>query len=132
MKILLKDKNLHQTPFRKEVLAIFAKHGNAIPVSVLERELKVYNRITLYRTIKTFVSKGVIHEITISGEPSNYALCKEACDTHTHHHQHVHFKCIKCTNIFCVEMDNFPQISLAGYQINQLEIQASGICKKCR
>jgi len=128
---LLKNKKISKTPFRKEVLAIFNKYNNAIPLSVVEKELKAFNRITLYRTIKVFLEKGIIHEITINGEVSNYAICKEECDTLGHHHQHIHFKCSACGIIFCVEVDKFPTIILPKYKINQLEIQAIGLCQNC-
>ncbi|MFT5819066.1 MAG: Fur family ferric uptake transcriptional regulator [Crocinitomix sp.] len=131
MKDLLADKKLSKTPFRKEVLAIFNKYQNAIPLSTVEKELKDYNRITLYRTIKIFLGKGIIHEITISGEESNYAICQDDCDTEAHQHQHIHFKCNSCSTIFCVEMDQFPTVALPGYQIDELEIQATGLCKGC-
>jgi len=128
---LLKNKKLSETPFRKEVLAIFGRHNNAIPLSIVEKELKQYNRITLYRTIKIFLEKGIIHEITISGEESNYAICQEECATNNHQHQHIHFKCNRCGIIFCVEVDKFPTIILPEYKIEQLEIQATGLCKSC-
>ncbi len=131
MESLLKNKKLSQTPFRKGVLAIFAKHNNAIPLSKIEEELTEYNRITLYRTIKIFLKKGIIHEITINGAESNFAICREECDTIAHHHQHIHFKCKQCGIIFCVEVDRFPTIKLPEYKIDQLEIQATGWCKKC-
>jgi len=131
MQNVLKDKKLSQTPFREEVLAIFSRHNSAIPLSTIESELKKYDRVTLYRTIKIFLEKGIIHEITISGEESNFAICKEECESDMHQHQHIHFKCDSCDNIFCVEIDKFPSISIPDYQINQLEIQASGLCKQC-
>ncbi|MCF6353067.1 MAG: transcriptional repressor [Cyclobacteriaceae bacterium] len=131
MRNLLKDKKLSETPFRKEVLAIFIKYNNAIPLSIVEKDLKEYNRITLYRTIKIFVEKGIIHEISLSGEDSNYAICQEECDTGSHHHQHIHFKCNICRTISCVEINKFPTIQLPEYKIEQLEIQVTGMCKKC-
>lgn len=131
MKNLLKDRKISETPFRKEVLAIFAKYTNAIPLSVIENELNDYNRITLYRTIKIFLEKGIIHEITLSGESSNYAICKEECNKDKHQHQHIHFKCRVCSIISCVEIDVFPKIILPEYKIEQLEIQAIGLCKNC-
>lgn len=131
MSTLLKSKKLSETPFRKEVLEIFEKHNNAIPLSVVEQELDDYNRITLYRTIKIFLEKGILHEITISGESSNYAICQDACDSDAHNHQHIHFKCTACGIISCVEMDKFPTILLPDYKIEQLEIQAIGLCKNC-
>tara|TARA_B110000908_G_C10174038_1_gene412304 strand:+ start:202 stop:612 length:411 start_codon:yes stop_codon:yes gene_type:complete len=131
MKDLLKVKKISSTPFRKEVLAIFSKYNNAIPLSVVEKELKAYNRITLYRTIKIFLEKGIIHEISISGEESNYAICHDECSTMAHHHQHIHFKCRECKIIFCLEIDEFPNIKLPKYKIEALEIQATGVCKSC-
>lgn len=127
----LKSKKISETPFRKEVLEIFSRYDNAIPLSIVEKELKEYNRITLYRTIKLFVEKGIIHEITISGEDSNYAICKDECTTAEHHHHHVHFKCINCATIFCVEIDEFPTIKIPNYIINKIELQATGVCEKC-
>lgn len=131
MNKLLKSKKISETPFRREVLEIFSRHNNAIPLSIVEKELKEYNRITLYRTIKIFIEKGIIHEITISGEESNYAICKDECSTAVHHHHHIHFKCSSCNKIFCVEVDNIPSIKLPNYKIDQLEIQATGLCQKC-
>jgi len=131
MENLLKNKKLSETPFRKEVLAIFTKYNNAIPLSIIEKELNDYNRITLYRTIKVFLEKGIIHEISLNGNISNYAICKEKCDTTTHYHQHIHFKCSNCEIVFCVEVDKFPTIELPEYTIDHLEIQATGLCKNC-
>jgi Fur family ferric uptake transcriptional regulator len=128
---LLKNKNISKTPFRQKVLAIFAKHENAIPLSIVEKELKEYNRITLYRTIKVFLEKGILHKITISGEEPNYAICQEECSTAAHQHQHIHFKCKECATISCVEIDTFPNITLPKHKIEQLEIQAVGICQNC-
>lgn len=128
---ILKQKNLSETPFRLEVLAVFRNHKNAIPISVIETELTNFNRITLYRTIKIFIEKGIIHEITLSGNETNYAICKNECGDNTHHHQHIHFKCNSCDLIFCAEIDKFPNVSLPGYKIDNLEIQATGLCKTC-
>lgn len=128
---LLKSKKISETPFRKQVLDVFRKYSNAIPISVIEEELQDYNRITLYRTIKTFVEKGIIHEIAISGGVSNYATCKEECTTTNHQHHHIHFKCTKCEKIYCVAVKQFPDIELPDYQIDNLEIQATGRCKNC-
>jgi len=131
MKNLLKSKKLSETPFRKEVLAIFSNYENAIPMSVIEQDLKDYNRITLYRTIKIFIEKGVIHEIAMSGAASNYALCQDCCSSDQHQHQHIHFKCSQCEMVSCVQVTEFPSLTIPHYQIEQLEIQASGICKSC-
>jgi Fur family ferric uptake transcriptional regulator len=128
---LLKNKKISETPFRLEVLSIFNKYKNAIPLSVIEKDLKSYNRITLYRTIKVFLDKGIIHEISISGEDSNYAMCMEDCGSSLHNHNHIHFKCKSCEIISCVEIGDFPTVYLPNYKIEQIEIQATGLCINC-
>src|SRR5690554_3310720 len=60
---ILRDKNLRVTPFRKEVLEIFLENEHAISIQDIEEALVEFDRITLYRTIKSFTNKGVIHEI---------------------------------------------------------------------
>lgn len=128
---LLKQKKLSETPFRKEVLTIFKKYKNAIPLSVIENDLTNFNRITLYRTIKLFIEKRIIHEITLSGSETNYAICQNECTSESHYHQHIHFKCNVCQLIYCTEIDAFPNVSLPGYKIDNLEIQATGLCLSC-
>lgn len=132
MKELLQHKKLNVTPFRLEVLEVFAKYNTAIPLSVIEKELSNFNRITLYRTIKKFIASGVIHEIALSGEDNNFAICADNCGVHDHQHQHIHFKCEKCKSVQCVEIDTFPAIQIPNYTINNVEIQATGYCSQCQ
>ncbi|MEI6866013.1 transcriptional repressor [Flavicella sp.] len=132
MKKILKSNQLSVTPFRKEVLSIIYNHKEAVPLSVFEQELKNYNRITLYRTLKVFLEKKIIHEIAMSGQDTHYAICKEDCSTIKHEHQHLHFKCKKCKTITCVSLTKFPKIELPLYQIDQLELQATGLCNSCQ
>jgi Fur family ferric uptake transcriptional regulator len=130
---ILRNKNLRVTPFRKEVLTIFLENKHAISIQSIEEELVEYDRITLYRTIKSFISKGVIHEIVMPGDVKKLALCDRVCDHDSglHEHNHIHFQCRKCEEVFCVETDELPQINLPGFLIEEQEIQAKGICNLC-
>ena len=134
METLLRSKNLRITPFRVAVLAVFKKHKNAIDIVQIEKSLKEFDRITLYRTIKTFIESGLIHEIVMPGDIKKLALCNDDCgnENHEHHHQHLHFKCDKCDEIFCLELKLFPKITYPKFKINSLEIQGSGVCEGCR
>lgn len=131
MKSLLKAKKLRVTDFRLAVLAIFERHKNAVSVDQIEQELKEFDRITLYRTLKSFKEKGVIHEITMPGNIKKLALCADTCSHEDHSHEHIHFHCNQCNEVFCLEIDNFPKIGIKGFSINQLEVQASGVCGNC-
>lgn len=131
MKNLLQAKKIRVTDFRLAVLEAFEKHENAISIEVIEESLKNFDRITLYRTLKIFKEKGIIHEITMPGNIKKMALCADECSDHDHVHDHVHFHCNSCNETYCLEVDTFPSINLKGFEINHLEIQASGVCQTC-
>lgn len=130
---LLKNKSLRLTNFRKQVLQLFIDKAKSLTISEIEEALTEYDRITLYRTIKSFIKKGLIHEILMPGELKKLALCDVDClqTNGQHDHKHVHFQCKTCNEVYCVDIPNAPQIVLAGYQIEQLEIQAYGVCIDC-
>ncbi|PKR81854.1 transcriptional repressor [Brumimicrobium salinarum] len=130
---ILRNKNLRVTPFRKEVLTIFLENEHAISIQDIEESLVEFDRITLYRTIKSFTNKGVIHEIVMPGDIKKLALCDRVCDHDSglHEHNHIHFQCRKCEEIFCVEPLDFPEIKIPGFTIEEQEIQAKGVCNKC-
>lgn len=130
---ILKSKNLRVTSFRKDVLRVLRESKHAISVQDIEEKLIDFDRITLYRTIKSFIQNGVVHEIVMSGDVKKLALCDDVCNHEdgVHEHQHIHFQCRKCSEIYCVEVDDLPQIKIPGFIIEDKEIQARGICNKC-
>lgn len=131
---ILKEKKLRSTPFRKEVLELFLQNEHAISIQDIEEQLGDHDRITLYRTIKSFIEKGIIHEIVMPGDIRTLALCDDVCghDKGVHEHQHIHFQCRKCEKVFCVETSSLPKIELPGFTIEEKEIQARGVCDKCK
>lgn len=128
---LLKSKKLRVTDFRLAVLGVFERHKNAISVDQIEAELDSFDRITLYRTLKSFKEKGLIHEITMPGDIKKLALCADQCSDSHHSHNHIHFHCNNCNETYCLDVDNFPQIGLNNFTVNQIEIQARGLCDNC-
>ena len=133
---VFKEKNIRKTAFRQKVLDVFYNNENAVTIAQIESSLGSHDRITLYRTIRTFIDAGVIHEIVMPGDLKKLALCNDCVQDHehnhchVHHHKHVHFHCEKCDEIICVDND-LPIVKLAGYRIDQVEVQAHGVCPKC-
>lgn len=130
---LLKQKRLRVTSFRIKVLEIINASDTAISVNELEDQLGEHDRVTLYRTLKAFVKNGVIHEILMPGEPKKLAPCDPICEGgHGHHeHNHIHFHCTKCKEVYCIEQHDFPTLSIPNFQIEEMEVQAKGVCEKC-
>lgn len=79
------------------------------------QETKI-DRVTIYRTLQTFVDKGIIHIIPTSDNSIRYALCKDECTEGHHHDHHIHFVCNKCNNTCCLDDVATPDIKLPkGY-----------------
>jgi len=129
----LKDHKLRKTSFRKEVLELFmASEGEALSNQDLEARLDNPDRITLYRTLKAFEDKGLIHLAADSGGISRYALCLADCTAHAHHDQHAHFQCQQCGRTICLEGEVLIKATAPeGYQVERRNLILEGTCATC-
>jgi len=129
---ILKDFDLRSTPSRTAILQAFLTHNYALSHGDLEKEVpESFDRVTLYRTIKTFLDKGLIHKVLDDEGGMKYALCNEACSTANHHHDHVHFKCTQCGQTNCLQVE-IPGIKLPkGYQAKEVNLLIQGVCDNC-
>lgn len=130
-KQFLKDCNLRVTKFRLSLLSVFENHNAAISNEDIEHSLASFDRITLYRTLKSFEEHGVIHKINFGSE-QKWALCPAHCasDNGHHKHEHIHFRCVKCEEILCVPT-KIQKITIPEFVVDNTEINASGTCSKC-
>ena len=129
----LKKAGLKITPVRLDVLDILCKAGKALSShQILESASGKYDRVSVFRTINSFVEKGIIHSIPTSTDFVVYSLCSDKCEVHAHHDNHSHFLCNKCGNIFCFE-DTVPlEIKVPkGFKAEKAEVIVSGTCAKC-
>ncbi len=131
---ILKDYELRTTTSRAAILTLFIKNSFALSYSDIEREIaSSFDRVTVYRTLKTFLDKGVIHKVLDDEGSLKYALCSEPCSTHEHHHEHVHFKCQKCGQTNCLEQVTIPEVFLPrGFKANEMNLLIQGTCDKCQ
>ncbi|SHL86587.1 Fur family transcriptional regulator, ferric uptake regulator [Chitinophaga jiangningensis] len=131
---LLKDSKLSVTETRVKILELFMKSNGALEHSDIETQTgQSFDRVTVYRTLQTFLDKGIIHKIPTTDTSVRYAVCKSECTEHDHHDHHVHFKCESCGNTTCLDETNIPEISLPkGYAMHNVEVVVSGVCKTCK
>ncbi|MEY3321815.1 MAG: hypothetical protein RLZZ417_1398, partial [Bacteroidota bacterium] len=61
VRTLLKKHDLRLTQVRKEVLSVFLIKEQALSQSDIENDLGKTDRITLYRTLRSFEDNGLIH-----------------------------------------------------------------------
>src|ERR1700712_4968938 len=121
---LLKRNQLSVTDSRSKILELFFQQNGALAHADIEKKSGAsFDRVTVYRTLQTFVEKGIVHTIPTADNSILYALCKDACTEGHHHDHHVHFVCSKCSNTICLEDITVPDVKLPnGYQITQVEV----------
>ena len=129
---LLKNFQMRSTPVRQEILRLFLNKEYALSHADIEKEISnSLDRVTVYRTLKTFLDKGLIHKVLDDEGSLKYALCNEACTTVEHHHDHVHFKCIRCGQTNCLDII-VPGVKLPkGYKAQTVNVLIQGICERC-
>jgi len=114
------------------VLDYLLNQTSAISLNNLETYFLRSDRITLYRTLKTFEEKGLVHRIEDGSGSVKYALCPEDCSTEEHHDLHVHFFCNQCQETFCLPKSTIPEIILPEkFKTLQVNLIAKGTCAKC-
>jgi Fur family transcriptional regulator, ferric uptake regulator len=129
---LLKSFRLRSTPTRLEILYLFLKKDYALSHGDIESEIaEDIDRVTVYRTLKTFSDRGLIHKVLDDGGGLKYALCSEACSTTQHRHEHVHFKCTQCGQTNCLDIE-IPAVKLPkGYHPKEVNLLIQGTCQNC-
>ena len=132
---ILRTHQLRQTLSRAGILDMFIRHQGALSEPEIERGMKDdCDRVTIYRTLNTFLEKGILHKVLDDSGAMKYALCTPDCGEGTlHNHDHVHFKCEVCGLTNCLENARLPEISLpAGYQAREVNVLIQGTCPACK
>jgi len=131
---LLRRNSLSVTGSRKKIIQLFLDQPGALAHGDIEKKAgEKFDRVTIYRTLQTFVDKGIIHTIPTADNTVRYALCKDECSEGHHHDHHVHFVCTLCHNTYCLDDVVTPDIRLPKeYAAQHVEVVVEGICKNCR
>ena len=130
---ILKKSNLSVTDSRKKILEVFKEQNSALAHSDIEKKTgEKFDRVTIYRTLQTFVEKGIIHTIPTTDNSVMYALCKDECSAGHHHDQHIHFICDNCNKTYCLDSVVTPKVELPeGFKPKVIDVIVTGICQNC-
>ncbi|MEP6713820.1 MAG: transcriptional repressor [Ferruginibacter sp.] len=131
---ILKRTGLSVTEGRKKILDLFLETEGALAHADIEKNTDAaFDRVTVYRTLQTFVEKGIIHQIPTTDNSVLYALCKHDCAQGHHHDNHVHFICNNCDKTICLDDVIVPTVKLPkGFAPVQAAMIVTGVCDDCK
>lgn len=130
---LLEQKGVRRTKIREAMLALFFDKDYALSHADVESLLpEEFDRVTIYRTLKSFEEQGLVHKVPDEKGIMRYALCAETCNRQQHTDSHLHFFCRRCQRTYCLHIPSTPLPTLpVGFQAESFEWLAQGICKEC-
>ena len=89
----------------------------------LSKEIPTLSKTTVYNTLKLFLSKGIVQELTIEEKEVRY----DADTT-----QHAHFKCLECGRVYDIILE-VPTLdeTIEGHNVQECHVYLKGVCKDC-
>ncbi|MCK0191745.1 transcriptional repressor [Arenibacter sp. N53] len=128
----LENNGIRPTAMRILIYKFMAQKEVAIALTDIEDAFVKAERTTLYRTLKTFEDKGIVHHIDDGTGISKYALCEQGCNCELDQDLHLHFHCSNCDKTVCLTDHKIPHINLPdGYIAEDANLVITGICEKC-
>ena len=128
----MEGKRIRPTAMRILIYKYMTEKESAVALTDIETAFIKAERTTLYRTLKTFEEKGIVHQIDDGTGISKYALCEPGCNCELEQDLHLHFHCNDCDETVCLTEHKIPQINLPnGYITEDANLVLKGICDKC-
>ncbi len=131
LKLMLAEKGIKPTYQRLRILEYMNKNMKQHPtVEMIHEELlkdiPTISLTTVYNTLNTFLAKGLVDGVTITGTETRYDL-----DVSSHHH----FLCKHCGKIVDIEVQcayaEGEKTVVRGNKIEEVHGYFKGICKEC-
>ncbi|OAD44963.1 Fur family transcriptional regulator [Polaribacter atrinae] len=128
----LESNNIRVTAMRLLIYKFLDKKQVAVTLTDIENAFEKADRTTLYRTIKTFEEKAIVHQIDDGTGTIKYALCEQGCTCEIGTDLHLHFHCNNCNETVCLTDLKIPQIKVPdGFISENVNLVVKGICDKC-
>ena len=114
------------------IYKFLAQKQVTVTLSDIENAFDKADRTTLYRTVKTFEEKGIVHQVDDGTGITKYALCEQGCSCEIETDLHLHFHCNNCNTTICLTDHKIPKIKVPeGFVSENVNLVVKGICDKC-
>jgi Fur family ferric uptake transcriptional regulator len=138
----LRDASVRITEARVKVLAALHAARRALSHQELQDDFADMDRVTLYRALDCLTEAGLAHKIASDDRVFRYSVGTQqdhGPSGHTVQHQHGHFKCTRCSKVFCLDsigdaskLETALQETLGkGFQSHDIEFTIKGWCADC-
>jgi len=121
---------MRNTIARTEILKLLSESKTALSHAEIETLLEgLCNRVTIYRVLDRLVEDNLVHKIINMDGHLKFAVCHN-CTTR-HQHNHVHFSCVECGSVTCLE-EVKPVFKMPRkYKVQEMNFTLSGLCPNC-
>ncbi len=131
---LLRNVSLRVTPVRAVVLGHLLQFGRPVSHADLwgRKKIRAFNRVTVYRTLITLQSRGVVH--AVQGTDGVWRYCAHAAGNSRERcpGNHPHFVCKKCRRMNCLLGQTMPYVEVPeGTVVEAKQLVVYGICPEC-
>lgn len=129
---ILVEHALRKTPLRYKILSVLKNAAHALSQPEIENEIEEdLDRITVYRTLKSFEEKGIIHRVFDIWGTAKFAFSIVSGESETNAN-HLHFNCTNCKHVFCLQSYKLPNLNFPlGFKAENISLSAQGLCKEC-
>jgi len=129
---LLESNDIRITAMRLLIYKFLAQKQVAVTLTDIENAFEKADRTTLYRTVKTFEEKAIVHQIDDGSGTTKYALCEESCNCEIETDLHLHFHCNNCKETICLTDHKIPKVKVPkGFVSENVNLVVKGVCDKC-
>ena len=128
----LERRKIKPTAMRLLVFDFISKSRGAVSLKDLEEGLESTDKVTLFRTLKTFEEHKIVHSIDDGSGSVKYAICPDACECDYPQDIHVHFVCKVCKETLCLPRVKVPPMPLpANFSPQEANVVVKGVCDRC-
>ncbi|MFZ6726669.1 Fur family transcriptional regulator [Undibacterium sp. MH2W] len=143
---LLLANGVRATGARSQVLMVLLDSKRALSHLEVQSALPEMDRVTLYRALDCLTDAGIAHKISGDDRVFRYSTGSESTSGGSvagAQHAHAHFKCTRCTRVFCLDDERHPELLYQqwqtrlqaalgpGFQSQEIELTIKGWCAEC-
>ncbi len=133
---LLRQYGLKVTSNRLLVLDVLMSSRTALSHGEIQKKIQGsrLDKVTLYRTLDTFVKHDIAHKV--ASEDRNWLYALHPIDENDSvRNDHAHFICDYCERIYCLPVETRNTVPLPeseeGFVIRTHEYRLHGVCPQC-